>query len=284
MFEAAGRWQNIRQAAAELFVTPSAVSRQVRTLESWLGVQVFDHSGRSIRLTEAGARYLEAVTEHLSALAEATSEITGRNHETSLRLRSYTLFASNWLVPRLTGFHHEQPWVDLELTTSNRADDFGRFDVDAEIRPGTGRWTGCRSDLLVSNEIVCLSSPAYRDEHGLDEPDDIRGIDQEDLLRSIASPGLWRRWLDVVGVSGVDPDRGPSMSDSLLTCRAAIAGQGVCLAPLALVEPDVKAGRLVVLFPSAPGLGLEFYLAYQPAQSHHRAFRAFREWLLTEFR
>jgi LysR family glycine cleavage system transcriptional activator len=281
MFEAAGRRQNIRRAAAELFVTPSAVSRQVRALESWLGVSLFNHNGRSVRLTDAGARYLEAVTRHLAAISEATDEITGRyQRESSLRLRSYTLFATNWLVPRLTEFHRGHPLVELELITSSRADDFGNFDVDAEIRPGSGIWTGCRADLLVSGDVVVVCSPAYLEEHELTELDHIRKLDPEHLLRSIASPGLWQRWLESVGVTGVDPDRGLSFSDSSLTYHAALAGQGVCLAPRGLVETDLTSGRLVAPFPAVNVLGLEFYLVYSPEQLYRRAFHTFREWLI----
>lgn len=282
MFEVAGRRQNIRQAAAELFVTPSAVSRQVRALESWLGVPLFNHNGRSVRLTDAGARYLEAITRHLAAISEATDEITGRcQRESSLRLRSYTLFATSWLVPRLTEFHRGHPWVDLELITSSRADDFGHFDVDAEVRPGSGIWTGCRSDLLVSGDVVFVCSPDYRDEHRLSEPGDIRKLNPEDLLRSTASPGLWQRWLESVGITGVDAERGLSFSDSSLTCHAAIAGQGVCLVPRGVVKADLASGRLVTPFPAVTGLGLEFYLVYRPEQLDRRAFHEFREWLLT---
>lgn len=282
MFEVAGRRQNIRQAAAELFVTPSAVSRQVRALESWLGVELFNHNGRSVRLTDAGIRYLEAVTRHLAAISEATDEITGHyQRESSLRLRSYTLFATNWLVPRLTEFHRGHSWVELELITSSRVDDFGHFDVDAEVRPGSGIWTGCSSDLLVSGDVVFVCSPAYRDEHRLTEPADIRKLNPEDLLRSTASPGLWERWFESIGVAGVDVDRGLSFSDSSLTCHAAIAGQGVCLAPRGVVETELASGRLVAPFPAVTGLGLEFYLVYSPEQLYRSAFRSFREWLLT---
>lgn len=281
MFEVAGRRQNIRQAAAELFVTPSAVSRQVRALESWLGVPLFNHNGRSVRLTDAGARYLEAVTRHLAAISEATDEVTGRyQRESSLRLRAYTLFATNWLVPRLTEFHRGHPWVELELITSSRADDFGNFDVDAEVRPGSGIWTGCRSDRLVSGDVVFVCSPAYLEEHQLTEPKDIRRLNPEDLLRSTASPGLWQRWLESVGITGIDAERGLSFSDSSLTYHAAIAGQGACLAPWGMVETDLAVGRLVAPFPAMTGMGPEFYLVYSPKQLYRRAFHTFREWLI----
>jgi LysR family transcriptional regulator, glycine cleavage system transcriptional activator len=258
-FEAAGRLQSIRRAAAELVVTPGAVSRQVRMLESWLGTALFDHDARPIRLTDAGIRYLAIVSEHLSAIATATDELTGQWAESALHLRSYTFFATNWLVPRLTRFHRSQPWVELQLTTSSRSEDFGSHDVDAEIRPGTvlpwarrgskvARFSGFVADLLVSERVVLVCSPAYRIEHRLEEPQDLVRLGAEELLRSIASPDLWRLWLDAAGVTGLDPGRGPSYGDSVLTCRAAAAGQGVGLAPLAFVEP----GRTVCRQTRAP--------------------------------
>jgi LysR family glycine cleavage system transcriptional activator len=288
----AGRLQSIRRAAAELFVTPGAVSRQVRMLEAWLGVALFEHEARSIRLTPAGMRYLAVVTEHLSAIATATDELTERRAESALHLRSFTLFATNWLVPRLTGFHRSQPWVELALTTSSRHEDFGRRDVDAEIRPGpaarlgsepgNGVFPGFVADLLLTEEVVLVCSPTYRAEHRLEEPADLVGLGPEELLRSIASPGLWRRWLDAAGVAGLDPERGPSYGDSALTCRAAAAGQGVGLAPRGLVEPELHSGRLVTPFRSGTGLHIDFYLVHSAAQARRSPFRVFRDWLLGE--
>lgn len=288
-FEAAGRLQSIRQAAAELYVTPGAVSRQVQVLESWLGVSLFEHGARSVTLTPAGVRYLEAVTEHLEALAEATAEVTGRERGDSvLLIRSYTFFATNWLVPRLTEFHRAQPWVNLQLVTSSVPGDFGHHDADAEIRPSTSsatgpnEWRGFRTDPLISDEIVCVCSPAYRAGHGLDSPQDLRRLGSAELLRSIASPHLWRDWLATAGVRDLAPEFGPTYSDSVLTCRAAAAGQGVALAPLSLVEADLAGGRLVIAFPSSDRYHVAFYLVYAPDRAVSPAFRAFRKWLLAQ--
>lgn len=289
-FEAAGRLQSIRQAAAELNVTPGAVSRQVQVLESWLGVPLFEHGSHSVTLTPTGVRYLEEVTEHLDALAEATAEIVGRERgESVLLIRSYTLFATNWLVSRLTEFHWAQPWVDLQLVTSSVADDFGHHDADAEIRPSTrfsatrpDDWPGFRADPLISDEIVCVCSPAYRAGHGLGSPQDLLRLGSAKLLRSIASPYLWRDWLAAVGIPDLEPEFGPTYSDSVLTCRAAAAGQGVALAPLSLVETDLASGGLVIAFPSTDRYHIAFYLVYAPNRMTSPAFRAFRKWLLTQ--
>lgn len=282
-FETVGRLQSVRGAAAELMVTPGAVSRQIRVLESWLGVSLFRHDGRSLCLTTKGARYLGAVTEHLAAIAEATDELNGRcRNGAPLQLRSSTLFATNWLVPRLTRFHKSQPWIKLELTTSTEPADFGRRDVDAEIRPGHNRWPGHSADWLMATEVVCVCSPDYLAEHQLQEPSDLLRIEADDILRSVAAPRLWQRWLDAAGVTGLDPELGPSFSDTVLTWRAAVAGHGVCLAPRSFIEGDLRSGCLVLPFPHVPGQQLEFYLVYPPDRMRRRAFRTFREWLLSE--
>ncbi|HLU58643.1 MAG TPA: LysR substrate-binding domain-containing protein [Pseudonocardia sp.] len=282
-FEAAGRLGSIRAAAAELVVTPGAVSRQVRVLESWLGVQLFRHEGRSIQLTEVGARYLEATSHHLSSIAKATGQVTGRwRGEETLQLRSFTLFASNWLVPRLARFHRSQPWVELELVTSSRPEDFGNLDVDAELRPNSHLPDeGFDLDLVVSDVVVLVCSPQYQDEYRLDEPDDLRRVPSDGFLRSVASPQLWQNWLRCTGITGVDATRGPRYSDTTLTYRAAVSGQGVALAPRSFVEPEIASGSLVVPF-DAPGQQLDFYLLHPSHRPRRRAFTAFRDWLLAE--
>lgn len=283
-FEAAGRLGSIRAAAEELVVTPGAVSRQVRVLESWLGVPLFQHEGRGLRLTASGARYLEAVTRHLTAIGAATDEITGRpGSEHALHIRAYTLFATNWLIPRLSDFHQSQPWVELELMTSSRPDDFGQGDVDAEILPA-GRQTspGFETDVLVTDEVVLVCSPAYRERYRLEVPADVARLPAHGFLRSVASPELWDRWFRAAEVTGLDAGHGPSFGDSSLTCRAAAAGQGVALAPLTFVAPDLAAGHLVMPFAQGVGPLMRFCLARPASRPRTRAFTAFRAWLLTE--
>ncbi|GAB3440283.1 LysR substrate-binding domain-containing protein [Actinophytocola sediminis] len=283
-FEVAGRLGSIRAAAEELVVTPGAVSRQVRVLESWLGVALFQHEGRGLRLTADGARYLEAVTRHLAAIGAATDELTGRaGSEHALHLRAYTLFATHWLIPRLAEFHQSQPWVALELTTSSRPDDFGQGDVDAEILPA-GRQTspGFETDVLVADEVVLVCSPAYRERYRLAVPADVARLPAHGFLRSAASPELWDRWFAAAGLTGLDARHGPGFGDSSLTCRAAAAGQGVALAPLTFVAADLAADQLVMPFAQGVGPLMRFCLTRPADRQATRAFTAFRAWLLSE--
>lgn len=283
-FEAAGRLGSIRGAATELFVTPGAVSRQVRVLESWLGVALFRHDGRTVELTDTGARYLLSVTEHLIGIADATGRATGRGRsEEALRIRSYTLLASTWLIPRLTRFRRSQPWIELELVTSSDAADFGDDDVDAEIRPAaSGPWPTAVADLVLDTGVVLVCSPGFVAENRLDRIESLRRLPGDGFLRSVAAPQLWRMWFDAVGLDHIDVSRGPTFGDSTLAYQAATAGHGVMLAPRPFVEPDLASGRLVAPFPQVERPQTQFYLVYPAGRANRKAFTAFRKWLLVE--
>lgn len=281
-FEAAGRLQSVRRAAAELSVTPSAVSRMLALLESSLGVALFVHEPRSIRLTPEGSRYLDAVTEHLHGLVAATDLLTcPRRNETILTVRADTLFG-NWLVSRLPWFHRGQPWVALQLTTASGASDFGRGDVDAEIRPGIGAAAGYATQPLLAEPVACVCSPGYLARHPLAVPADLRAVHEQDLLRCLDSPGTWDDWLDEAGLADVSAKNGLAYGDAALACRAAVSGQGLALLPPTLVEPELAAGRLVRPFcASAQPVGqvVEFALHYPVEREDRRALQAFRRWL-----
>ncbi len=129
-----------------------------------------------------------------------------------------------------------------------------------------------------------LYGPEYCARHQITGPRDLLRLGSAELLRSLASPRLWQGWLEMAGIPSLVPDCGPTYSDSVLTCRAAAAGQGVALAPRSLVEADLAAGLLVVPFTLKNGYQIFFYLVYRPGEQRSRAFRAFREWLLTQTR
>ena len=283
-FEAAGRLQSIRQAAAELYVTPGAVSLRDPVARVVAG-RAAVRARRPLGQTDHGRlRYLQEVTEHLGALAAATADVTGRDvGGSALLIRSYTLFATSWLVPRLTEFRRSEPWVDLQLVASS----WPATLATVTLAPRSARarqWPGYDADLLISDEIVLVCDPEYCARHRITGPRDLVRLGSAELLRSLASPRLWQGWLEMAGIPGLVPDCGPTYSDSVLTCRAAAAGQGVALAPRSLVEPDLAAGVLKVPFTLKNGYQIFFFLVYPPGEQKSRAFRAFREWLLTQTR
>ena len=136
-FEVAARHHSLKAAAEELFVTPGAVSRQIHNLEEFLGTRLFIRGGRQLELTRHGESYLVEVREGLERVARATSTLTARLNEHTLQLKLPPTCGMRWLVPRLAGFRAEHPDIQVQVSTSHDAVDFGRDDVDLAVHYGS---------------------------------------------------------------------------------------------------------------------------------------------------
>jgi LysR family glycine cleavage system transcriptional activator len=279
-FEAAGRLQSIRKAAAELLVTPGAVSRQVQSLEMCLGVPLFRREAREIVLTAEGEQYLLAISQHFDGIREATQKLTGSKNLEILRIRAYTTFAMKWLIPRLSSFHAANKTTEVRITTSLEAVDFERENVDGAIRLGDGNWPGCETDRLVPNELIPICSPAFRRQAGLKKIGDLVG---QPLLHSLVRPDDWRYWLEAAGLKGIDPYAGPKYASSILAYQAALEGQGVMMAQKVLFTDELRAKRLVQPFGPALDRGdFTYYFIYPRNRTRNPAFRRFRAWLIEQ--
>lgn len=277
-FEAAGRLQSIRRAAEELLVTPGAVSRQVQSLEAWLGTKLFRRQAREVVLTAEGERYLAAISPHLEGLREATQLLTGRRHAEILRIRAYTTIAMKWLIPRLGSYDSEG--TEVRLTTSNEAVDFERENVDGAIRLGDGKWPGVEADRLMANILVPLCSPDFARRHRITQVQDLAGLP---LLHSFVRPDDWRFWLDSAGARGIDPYAGSKFASSTLAYQASLEGLGLMMAQRALFLEDLRSGRLVQPLAHVQDQGdFTYYFVYPRARLRSAGFRRFRSWLLRQ--
>jgi LysR family glycine cleavage system transcriptional activator len=279
-FETAGRLRSIRKAAEELSVTPGAVSRQVQSLESHLGIPLFRREPREIVLTAEGEQFLAEISLHFDGIRDATQKLTGRRSVEILRVRAYTTFAMKWLIPRLSSFHDANQSTEVRLTTSLETVDFDRENIDGAVRLGDGNWPGLEVDRLLPNEIVPLCSPSFRRRVGLKTIDDLA---RQPLLHSLVRPDDWRYWLQAVGATGIDAYAGPKYASSTLAYQAALEGQGIMMAQKILFIDDLRAKRLVQPFPFALDRGdFTYYFIYPQNRPRKPAFRRFRAWLLSQ--
>lgn len=279
-FEAVARRLSITVAAAELHVTAGAVSRQVRTLEDALGVQLLVRGHRQITLTRAGEDYYRAVTRSMDGLREATQRITRRSRRTQLKVRAYTTFAMRWLIPRLSSFHAANAGIEVLLTASLDPVDFRREDIDGAIRLGDGKWNGANAYRLVSNILVPVCSPALG--KTVRKAADLQ---RQVLLHSIARPEDWACWLASAGVARqVDARSGMTYQSSAMAYAAALEGQGFAIAQRFLVEDDLAAGRLVAPFRQVVDMGdFTYYLITPADRDESPSMATFRKWLLAQF-
>lgn len=276
-FEATGRLLSVSNAAKELFVTPAAVSRQIKSLEDFLGLQLFNRRPGGLELTVAGTRFLSDITPLFLNLREATNAVMGgayRRHV--LKIRSPATFAVRWLIPRLASFHRAHPDIDVQLSTSPAPLQFDREDIDAGVQLGNGDWPKCKVQRLVPNELVPVVAPS-RNQTPLKSPTDLAG---ETLLHSMARPDDWHLWLTAMGLADINGYRGMKYETSMLAYQAAVEGHGIAIAQRALVARELREGILRMPFDLVLDRGAHtYYCAWPSNRPESPALQAFIAWL-----
>lgn len=278
-FEAAARHMSFTDAAEELSVTQAAISHQVRGLEQRLGLKLFVRRNRSLLLSEAGQAYLPSVRSAFDQLNEATEKLLQKDRGGHLTVTTTTSFAVKWLVPRLGGFQRANPEIDVRVSTGTALVEFSREDVDIGIRYGRGQWPNLVAERLVTEDVMPVCAPSLmKGPNGLKKPADLKRFT---LLHSVSFPDDWQVWLTAAGVKGIDASRGISFDFALAAYQAAMDGLGVALGRNPLVEPDLKAGRLVVPFDFKRSSDFAYYLVYPPEAIRRRKIKAFRDWVMS---
>lgn len=283
-FEAAARHHSFTRAAEELHVTQAAISHQVRQLEEWLGLKLFERQGHTLTRTAAGKAYAPELSRLLDALANATERLAGNDHSLvgPLRITALPSFVARWLVPRLAGFRALHPGIDLHITSEVAVHDFARDGFDLAIRLGLGRWPGLQADLISRERLSPVCSPALLAQAPLATVADLQA---HTLLHD--QPGdLWPRWLALAGANRSEADAivraGPGFSDSALVLQAAAEGHGVALGRMFLASEDITAGCLIKPFALDLPNDYSYWLAYPKAAAGQPRLAAFRDWLLAE--
>lgn len=285
-FESAGRHLSFTKAAAELNVTPAAISHQVKALEELVEVPLFRRLTRALRLTDAGQAALPTLGQGFDKLAQGVDQMRAHGESGELTISVSPSFGAMWLVPRLERFYSRHPDIEIRIDGTDRLVDLARDDVDVAVRYGPGGYKGVRVDWLFSQVNIPVCSPSLLSgEHPLRHPDDLRHhtLLHVDWKETEAS---WRMWLLAAGLHDIDPTRGPLFTMENMAVQAAIDGQGVALIGDILVADDLAAGRLIR--PFEPGLSTPLKFSFYLLSANHNAERpkvaAFRDWLLEEAR
>jgi LysR family glycine cleavage system transcriptional activator len=283
-FEAAARHLSFTLAAAELNVTQTAVSHQIRRLEQELGIKLFVRRNRTIALTAEAQDYLPRIRAAFNDLRLATARLRQKDNDRVLTVSTLASLAAKWLLPRLAAFQESHPAIDVRITTSTDLVDFSSGDVDAAIRYGRGNWPGLRADWLMADRMFPVCSPTLlRGERPLRRPEDLR--DHVLLHTSGASRDDWRLWLTAAGLpADLSGHGGLTFDLNFVTVQAAIDGHGVAIGRTSYVRDDIAKGRLVVPFDITLPLDAGFYLVSPEDRADTPKLAVFREWLLDSIR
>jgi LysR family glycine cleavage system transcriptional activator len=278
-FEAAARHLSFTHAAAELNVTQTAVSHQIRRLEEQLGLRLFTRRQRTLQLTREGQQYLPAVHAAFADLRRATERLLRVDGETVLTVSCLPSLAAKWLVPRLASFQESHPDTEVRIATSTRIVDFRREEVDLAIRYGKGRWPGLRADWLMPENVFPVCSPMlFGSGRPLRQPDDLV---HHKLLHVNLYRDEWLLWLTAAGLpASLASGPGLTFDLGLMALQAAIDGLGVALGRTPFVEADIAAGRLVTPFDIALPSEAGFYIVTPEQSAPAPKIAQFRDWLI----
>jgi LysR family glycine cleavage system transcriptional activator len=298
-FEAVARLGSFKLAAAELTVTPAAVSHQIGVLERHLGAQLFRRMNRAIAPTRRGTALALTVTELFDRLSEAldTAKLAGPERRLTLFVSAVPSLAAKWLAPRLHRFRQGSPDIDLNISASDTLVDLLRDPgTDVALRYGAGPYSdpGLHAERLwPQGALFPVCSPRLLDgDPPLRAPADLA---RHVLMWSAMPPGGapaagadrgWPAWLAAAGASTVDvlraASRAPTFSSTQLALEAAAAGEGIVLAPAILVADDIASGRLVRAFDISIPDPSSFWLLFRADRAREPRIDAWRRWIRDE--
>jgi LysR family transcriptional regulator, glycine cleavage system transcriptional activator len=279
VFHSVARAASVSKAAQELGVTPSAVSQQIHVLEGYLGTSLLSKAGRRIKLTEAGERYFEMISEKMEQIIEATDHIRGYHTVAVLTVRATPSFATKWLLPRLSNFIDQNPHLEVRLDGTNEPIDFAREDVDVEIRHGEGNWPGLYVEGVAREIFIPVCAPGYAPANSVS----ISELTQHRLIHSVKSQVQWDRWLALASAKRDQRWQRVLFDRSHMAVDAAVAGMGVALESNLMMWRELRDGLLVCPIANPPDVSLTTQWIVCPHDHlRHSKVRAFVAWVRKE--
>lgn len=278
-FEAAARLQSFTAAAEELGVTQSAVSRQIRIMEAFLGTRLFRPSGRGLTPTGQARIYASELGLGLDRMSLATERIAEPKTVRQLRINALPTFTMKWLIPRLSSFQRMHPNLDVKLSTSVRPVHDLTESFDVAIRRYPMQVPGYESRAFMEDRSLPVCSPALMEQSPIRAPEDVLN---HTLLFGDVSSADWEEWLSHVGLEKSPIIKRQRFANFFVVLQAASEGLGVALGPSTLVADDIEAGHLIAPL-QEPALPCRpFEILYPVDERRTQRTDAFVNWLIEE--
>lgn len=276
-FEAAARTGSLTKAAEELHVTPTAVSRHVRSLENYLDCELFERKPSSLVLTPAGRTYAASLTKAFEEISRATRNLRASTKALHLSVHSYTTFMVRWLMPRLASFQLEHPEVHIKLSTGYDEIKLDRDRVDVWIRYGKGRWRGVDVHPVFMDRLRPFASAALP---GVDQlaahPERLGNYV---LLRHSRRTEDWNHWLERQGIALPPTTKTLDFDDLALVFEAVASGLGIGITQEAYLYQDIVRGKFVCPFSAPLERNTGYFAVTSPEGRNNPAVELFLDWL-----
>ncbi|MDO9412816.1 MAG: transcriptional regulator GcvA [Pseudolabrys sp.] len=287
-FEAAARHLSLTRAAAELHVTPGALSHQIRGLEELLGVKLFERKVRAIALTAAGRQLFPGLQTGFSHIRDAVASLDAAHASNILVVSTSPGLTSKWLVPRLYRFSEQFAEVDVRISSSLTNANFETDGVDMAVRNMGSEAeanTALEFEKLADISFVAVCSPRLIERHGaITSAQDLARLPliHDDSLNPRGHAPNWRLWFDKAGVTDVDLRRGLHFNSADHALDAAGEGAGVLLAHDLMAYDDLRTGRLIIPVTLALPSGRAFFVVWAKGRRPSKAAEGFRRWIHAE--
>lgn len=287
VFEATARYLSFTRAAEELFLTQSAVSKQIKGLEDQLGRAMFMRGNRGLQLTPMGESFFRDISPLLASMERATEKVMDCGDVTKLTLHVFATLGEKWLLDRFPRFAQAHPEIEVVFTPMLSSDGLKQLKLDGDFRFGTGIWPGHVSDYLFGREMLLVSSPALLERMGgLSTPADILRFP---WLQHFQVPHAWDELSECTPELAAAAKAGPVPQASMyefynVLIRAVINGLGLALVPRVWITSELAAGQLVN--PLSIGVKSKFgyYFVVPEHQAELASVASLRSWLALEAR
>jgi LysR family transcriptional regulator, glycine cleavage system transcriptional activator len=285
-FCAAAEHLSFKTAAEQMHVTPGAISQQVKQLENWFGLKLFERRVRGVELSDAGKAFFLSAQKSLRQLDAAAKAL--RPEEKTVRITTVPSLAARWLIPRLAAFGKLHPSIEISVDASTDLVDLDNGAFDLAIRSATTKgkipYPSLYTTLLFDQLWWPVCSPSYKKAH-------LRGQQIQTSARllhesgSAGAVGKWDDWLRMnAATSDVNAAKGAYFSHEMLAYQAAIQGQGIALANRPLIEQELAEGSLVIAINKPLSLERSYYVMWAKMGARQNDLKGsvhiFRQWLI----
>ena len=276
-FRAAATHNRLADAAESLGVTESAVSHQLRQLESFVQVALFDRSGGRLALTETGQRYLHRIDPAIHEIQAATDALLPPPDRAGVRLTLPPSLAVTWLIPRLGALEHDHAGIDLQLIPTTRVVDLRRDQVDLAIRHGKGRWPGLDAVFLFDDLVTPVCAPGFLPDTATEPTAALLAAHR--LIVNRSTPDEWEEWARARGLPPLPLDNALRLDTIEQVLGVAESGHGMAIGRRPYIEARLAAGTLIAPFGEAGPTGAAYYLCQPSGRDPTAAARRVARWL-----